>query len=209
MPPRKKNKYIEIRAEATLDFDSRTLRLNTKVDPLEMGYGLHKLSSEVTRQVFVLQEEVIKEALMALGWTPPETSDDVPAGVMERIVELGRVIDEANVPPNRRYVVPGMPVTGATMFMNEVGTMTRSDYDQAMHLVTDQPDPDHIVERTTTMRRDAADRETMHMEAQDAEDAARRRGTEAAAQQMREMELDAFGNPIHPTFSVDTHQEPE
>jgi hypothetical protein len=54
-----------------------------------------------------------------------------PPSVVDRIVELGRVLDEANVPPGDRYVPLPTPVTGARVFMNEAMEISQEQMDAA------------------------------------------------------------------------------
>jgi hypothetical protein len=94
-----------------------------------------------------------------------------PPNVVERIVELGRVLDEANVPPGDRYVPFSPPTQGTYEFLNEAGTINQEAYDRA-------------IERVTRVREG-----------------------QAAAHVRDHHEVPP--EPTHPTFSVDTYQEPE
>lgn len=108
MPSRKRNRAIEIRAEATLDFDSRKLRIDTKIDFSALGVDpLNRFPGEVTRKVLDLEEEIIKEALMALGWTPPVSEPSI--GVLRGRTSATQYMHETQeVPPEDWGMTPVM-----------------------------------------------------------------------------------------------------
>lgn len=49
-----------------LDLDKKTLELIEETD-----YEMYGFQKQITRRIIDLEEEVIKEALIKLGWTPP------------------------------------------------------------------------------------------------------------------------------------------
>lgn len=51
-----------------MDFDSQTLGVTTEID---------SMTKQITHESVCFKEKVVRETLIALGWTPPNTS--IPA----------------------------------------------------------------------------------------------------------------------------------